>query len=113
MKEKTLIKISIIITILGLGILFLIADNIEVTEDSITPNNIDRDIKVSGVVNKVTDLGKVMFIDITEAKPCTILIFKKEYQAYQIKKGDSIIATGELEEYNGTLELIANDIVKR
>lgn len=111
MKEKTLLKISIAGSLLGLIILFLLASNITVDDkniDKITTGEIDQSVKVKGIVTKVTDREKVMFLEISEKAKVNALLFKKGN--ITIEKGDLVELNGKVDEYNGEPQLIINEI---
>ena len=68
MDEKTLLKIGLIITIVGVLILYFISGQIEIKEKTIskiTAENVGEDVKIRGVVKRITDLEKVMIIEIS------------------------------------------------
>jgi len=67
MQEKTLLKIALIISLLGLLILYLISDNIQIKEkniEKITLENKDEFVKLRGIVSKVIDTEKVTIMEI-------------------------------------------------
>lgn len=108
MKEKTLLKISLVITILGIIMLFFISKTLDINENIISADNIDKEIKVTGLVTKVTETDKVTFLEISKPEKVTACVFDK----VDIKVDDKVTVEGELEEYNGKLELIARRISK-
>ena len=111
MKEKTLLKIALICGIIGLIILFIISDNLEIKEkdiDKINKANVEEDVKLIGKISKITQLDKVAFIELEQPATMTIIVFKdKNLSLY---KGDNIEIIGEIDEYNGELEVIAQRI---
>ena len=69
MQEKTILKIALIVSLIGLLILYLISDNITIKQASIekiTLDNKDEMVKVRGIVSRVTDTEKVTIMEITQ-----------------------------------------------
>ncbi len=111
MQEKTLKKISIIGSLLGLILLFILAQSIEIGDkqiDKITMGDIEQSVKVTGMVTKVTDRDKVMFIEISEKAKVNALLFKKGN--ITIEKGDLVEIIGKVDEYNNEPQIIINEI---
>ena len=68
MKEKTLLKIALITSLVGLVVIYIISGNIVIEEktlEKITLDNKDEFVKVRGIVSRVTDLEKVTIMEIT------------------------------------------------
>ena len=113
MKEKTLIKIAFICGIIGLFILFIISDTIEIKEkniDKINKANVEEDVKLIGTISKITNLDKVTFIELEQPATITIILFKDKNKNISLYNGDNIEIIGQIEEYNGKLEIIAQRI---
>ena len=111
MQEKTLLKIALITSLLGLLILYLISGNIEIKEKSIekiTLDNKDEFVKLRGNVNKVIDTEKVTIMEITQPQQITVVLFKDENKSMPIQQGNEIEIFGKVDEYEGKLEIIAD-----
>lgn len=111
MQEKTLLKISLAGSLIGLIVLFLLASNITVDDkniDKITMGDIDQSVQIKGIVTKVTNREKVMFLEISEKAKINALLFKKGN--ITIEKGDLIEIKGKVDEYQGKPQLIINEI---
>jgi len=111
MKEQTLLKTALIVSLLGLLILYLISSNIEIKEkniEKITLDNKDEFIKLRGIVNKVIDTEKVTIMEITQPQQITVVLFKDENKSMPIQQGNEIEIFGKVDEYEGKLEIIAD-----
>lgn len=113
MKEKTLLKIALICTIVGLIVLYFISSNITIQEvdlSRIDETDIGDDIKLIGRVEKVSDVEKVMFLDVGQQKieSISVILFKDSDIA--ISEGDYVEIIGEIEEYEGERQVIANKV---
>ncbi|MCH8003092.1 MAG: hypothetical protein IH934_00535 [Nanoarchaeota archaeon] len=111
MQEKTLLKIALILSLLGLLILYLISDNIEIKEkniEKITLDNKDEFVKLRGIVNKVIDTERVTIMEIMQPQEITVVLFKNENKTMSIQKGNEVEIFGKVDEYEGKLEIIAD-----
>ena len=111
MKESTLVKISIICSLTGLIILYFISAKIEVKDykPDLQNKNIGQDVKLKGIVAKITDKGDVVFIEVSQENPVNVVIFTNNGNI-KLKNGDSIEVIGKVQEYNGKDEIIAQKI---
>jgi len=113
MKESTLLKIALITSLLGLLILYLISDNIEIKEkniEKITMENKDEFVKLRGVVSNLINSEKVMILEITQPQEITIVLFKNQNNTFNINKGNEVEIFGKVDEYNGKMEIIAERV---
>jgi len=111
MQEKTLLKTALIISLLGLLILYLISGNIEIKEkniEKITLENKDEFVKLTGIVSRVVDTEKVTIMEITQPQQITVVLFKDENKSMQIQEGNEVEIFGKVDEYEGKLEIIAD-----
>lgn len=111
MKEQLLLKIALTCCLAGVGILFFISDNIEPDEKAISKinmENLGEDIKLKGYVSGITDLEKVIFLEITMPEKITVVLFKK--QNISIYEGSYVEILGEIDEYNGEMQVIGNRV---
>ncbi len=111
MKEKTLLKIALICSLLGLLVIYLISNNIEIKEkniEKITLDNKDEFVKLRGIVSRVTDTEKVTIMEITQPQQITVVLFKNENKTMPIQQGNEVEIFGKVDEYEGKLEIIAD-----
>ena len=110
MQEKTLLKVALIVSLIGLLVLYLISDNIEIKEktlEKITLENKDEMVKVKGIVSRITDTEKVTIMEVTQPAEITIVLFKAENKATPIEEGNEVEVIGKVDDYEGNLEIIA------
>ena len=110
MQEKLLLKIALIISLVGLLVLYLISDNIAIKEktlEKITLENKDEMVKVSGIVSKLTDIEKVTIMEITQPTEVTVVLFKGNNESTPIKEGNEVEIIGKVDEYKDKMEIIA------
>jgi len=109
MQEKTLLKIAIISALAGIFLLYLVSDNITIDESSIgniENEEIGRDVKVMGVVEDVFNGEKISIITISQPSDMKVIL----YDNVSISEGDYIEVIGEIDEYNGEMEVIGNRV---
>ena len=111
MKEKTLLKVALICSLLGLLVIYLISNNIEIKEkniEKITLDNKDEFVKLRGIVSRVTDTEKVTIMEITQPQQITVVLFKNENKTMPVYEGNEVEIFGKVDEYEGKLEIIAD-----
>ncbi len=108
MKEKTLLKIALVASCIGLLLLFIFSKNIEVNEATIDKIDgmQDEEVRIQGVVERVSNREKVTFIEITQEVTTTIVVFDN----ISIETGEKIEVIGKVDEYNGESEILAERI---
>lgn len=110
MNEKTLLKIALICSLLGIIALFIISNALEVNErviSEIDETDLGYNIKVKGVVTNIRNMGSVLIINMVQLEKIDVVVFNDELV---LNKGDYVEIVGKLEEYEGKLELIADRI---
>ena len=112
MNEKTLLKVSVVIALLGLSFLFLYSEEVDLKSveriDSAIP---EETVELKGTVNRVSVSDKVIFLEIEgeRVEKTDVILFTD--QDIFIKDGDYVEISGTVEEYEGKKEVIANSIV--
>ena len=111
MKETALLKIALICSLVGLVILYFISSKIDLADykPSNLNKNIGENVKLAGTVTKVTDKGEVVFIEVNRQAPITVVLFTDE-DNLKLNNGDDIEVIGEVQEYKGKNEIIAQKI---
>jgi len=117
MKESTLLKISIIITFIGIAFLYILTDNIEVAEktiDKITIEDADEYVKLAGIISRITETEKVYFMEMTQPQTISIIVFKGKDNETELnlQKGNSVEIIGKIDEYEGKMNIIGNRVRK-
>lgn len=113
MKEKTLLKIALIISLIGIALLYAFSERIEIDEstiDKINKGDVGENVKIKGVLGKVVGTDKAVFLEITQPQTITIILFKDEGANITVEKGDYVEIIGKIEEYEGKREVIADRV---
>lgn len=113
MQEKTLLKISLITSLVGILILLIILDKIDISDSNINQVNktdIDKLVKIKGEITRITETPGLYIINVKDnTANMDIIIFKEE--KLELEKGNIIEVQGQVTEYQGKLELIAKKVV--
>lgn len=113
MKEKTLLRIALMCMITGMMGLFFISENIEI--DSLDLSRIDETktgeyVKFIGRIEGVNQAEKVMFLEVGQEKIETVSVILFLDSGLPLEKGDYVEIEGEIDEYDGEKEIIANKV---
>ena len=112
MQEKTILKVAIVVTIIGLAFLFLYAGEVELKAveriDSAIP---EETVEMTGIVSRVSQHDKVIFLELEgqRIEKVDVILFTDEN--IFLKAGDYVEISGTIEEYEGKREIIANKIM--
>ena len=113
MNDKTLLRIALICSVFGIIALYFFVQNIDIAEIDIGKlemESIGNTVNINGRISKITERDNFKIIDITKDETVSVFLFGDE--EIDVSKGEYISITGELEEYNGELEIIADKIEK-
>ncbi len=116
MKEKTLFKIAIACSLVGLAALFYISENFTIEEIKIADigeDDIGKEVRVIGKVERFSNSDKVAFLKVGQEtiEIVDVTLFKEEN--ISLDEGVVIELIGEIDEYNGKQSIIANAIKVR
>ncbi|AJF62379.1 MAG: hypothetical protein QT11_C0001G0230 [archaeon GW2011_AR20] len=113
MKEKLLLKISLVISLIGILFLLIILNNIDVPDpdiNSINKDLIDKQIKVKGEITKITETPGLYIINIMDdTGNIDVVVFKEEQ--LNLEKGRIIQVEGQVTGYQDKIEIIAKRII--
>ena len=112
MKETTLLKLALICSLVGLFLLYFISTKIEIKDyrPNVLSSNAGDDVKLKGTISKVTDKGNVVFVELSQEFPVSVVVFTNENFS-SLKKNDLIEVFGKVQEYNGKNEIVAQKIM--
>lgn len=109
MNEKTLLRISLVISIAGLIVLFMLSSRLKIDESMI--NSLDGTeesaVLVTGSVVEVSQRNTTTMLRIQKEEILPVVVFGK---ALSVQEGDLIQARGKLSKKDGKVELIADEL---
>ena len=104
-------KLALSCSVIGLISLFVISISIELPSAEIGQIEIlepESEVRITGTVSKVTDRDKIMYLDVVQPEAVNVMLFKSSN--FSIQKGDFVEIQGEIQEYKGRKQLLANKI---
>lgn len=114
MDEGILLKASIVCTVIGLIVLYLIAGKMTADETAInriTMGQSDDAVIVKGKVSRIFDKENIMIIELQKNEKISVVMFKQNYPGHiDLKEGDFVEVTGKVEDYKGEKEIIAENV---
>lgn len=112
MQEKTLVKLSLIVTLLGLSFLFVYAQNLDLEPVSDLENSMSPEkVAMKGTVKNLKVMDKAVFFELEGEKIVSTDVILFPDSSIYLREGDHIELTGQVEEYKGEKEVIAEKIV--
>ncbi len=112
MEEKTINKVALITTIIGLLLLFFLSENNTSTiTKTIKDSSPQETVNIEGLVTKVVHKNGAYFLDVdaTRKENMNIIVFPSE-EIY-LKEGNIVALQGVVQEYKGEKEVIASKII--
>ena len=114
MEEKTLFKIALICSLLGLLLLFTISDSIEIKRyyiKDITKDLENKEVKVQGIITRISETPGLYLLDIQDSTgKITAILFKEEN--VNLTLNSNIITHGKVKIYKNKPELEVSQITK-
>ncbi len=113
MKEKDLLKVSLVFSLLGILILFHITYNTEIKLYeiiSLNEEHIDKLVRVKGIVESFSETPGLYLINLRDdTGKITVVVFKDE--ELQFQKNMALEVIGNVIQYKDGLEFISKQIV--
>ena len=112
MKETTLLKLSVIVSIIGIFSLLIIAEttSLEITKISeINKKDLETKVKIQGKILSIRETPGLYLLTVTDFTSTTALIIFKE-DPLDLKKNLEVEIEGKIAEYEGKREIIADTI---
>ena len=110
MDEKSLLKIALIGSLIGLFALYIVSEVVmieEITLDRLDGIDYGRNVKVKGVVENVINAENVVIFEVMQPNSVTVVLFES---GVEVSEGDMVEVIGEIEEYEGKREVIGNKV---
>lgn len=116
MKDKNLLRISILTSIIGLISLFFItsftqAQTIRISD--IDDSYIGKTVSVQGEITSIFNAKGHYFISLKDGQTIKVVIFSNnadKLNVHSLEKGDKIDVLGKVDKYKGELEILPKDI---
>ena len=118
MNNRLLIYLSLASSVIGLVIVYIAANNVQlpaVLIGKIVYDDIGKNVKVCGEVDSLSvSKSKHTFFDIVDSSGrINVVVFNssaEKLQPYSLKDDDTICVSGQVGEYNDRLEILPKEI---
>lgn len=108
MQEHLLLKLSLICSISGIVFLYFLSENVSFDEKQINKLKEEEFVLVKGKVTRIYQNGNLSIVELMQENKIDVVFFNPSY--LDIRVGDEIEAIGKTKEYNGEIELIAEEV---
>ena len=110
MKEKNLLKLALVCSIIGLIGLYIISIKIDIPDYKPSSLNLEigKDVNLKGKILKISERENVIFLDLMTEHAVTTIVFSDE--PLSLEEGNFVEIIGTIQEYNGKEEIIAEKI---
>lgn len=113
MKDSTLLKISLILSITGIFVLLFLLEfqEIKSTEiQNITKSKLETQVKIQGIITSIKETPGLYILNVKDnSSIIPIIIFKET--SLTLEKNMQVEITGKVQEYQNKLEIIADEII--
>ena len=78
MNDKSLLKIALVCSMLGVTTLFFVSEFTDIDEkmiDEITVNDMDKNVKIIGTISNVKDTENVFMMDVLQSQEMKVVVF--------------------------------------
>ncbi len=114
MKERNLLQLSLLISVLGLITLFIVSRTIELPVagiGKITPEDIGKNVRVCGqVVSKFVSKTQHIFLEVKDnTGSVDVVVFNNSVaksSAQNLEKNQDVCITGTVDEFENKLEIL-------
>ncbi len=112
MQEKTLVQLSLIITVLGLSFLFVYTQTFDLEPTADVEASLPSEkVLMKGTVKNLQVTEKAVFFELEGEKIVQTDIILFPDSSIYLREDDHVELTGQVEEYKGEKEVIAEKIV--
>jgi len=112
MKEKTILKISLVLVFIGLTFLYFYSSELNLSAIENYDNLPSAEsVKTTGIVEQVSVSDKVTFLKMSALTEQQLDVIVFNNQNLFVQPGDTVEVLGQMEVYNGKSEIIASQII--
>ena len=111
MEDKDLLKITLIVSIIGIFILTLYVESIQTSPIEISKINkdmLDQTVKIKGTITQLTETEGLYILTIKDDESIPVIVIKDEF--LQLSKQDFVEIEGKVIEYKNKTEIQAQII---
>lgn len=108
MNNQTLIRISLIITLIGIFLLLFLISTIKPIKmniKDISSENLNQKIQIKAKISGIKDFNTFQIISLNDSTGKINSILNKNSNKLNLEKNQTILITGTITEYNNELEI--------
>jgi len=112
MKQKLLMKISFLISLLGIALMLLLIQILEpelIGIEKINNKMLEKSVKIQGIVSKIEDKQTFKILSVNDGTGNIDVLCKCNNK--KIKENQKIIVKGKVQEYKEKLQSLADKII--
>ncbi|MBS3116089.1 hypothetical protein J4421_00680 [Candidatus Woesearchaeota archaeon] len=114
MQEKTILRFSLIVIIIGLIFLFFYVEEYDfATIQNLETIRPEEKVNIQGIVKRLSFQDTTLFLQIEGEQIVTIDVVVFTEETPYLREGDYVEISGTVEEYKGKKEVIASKIIKK
>src|SRR3989344_7817544 len=102
MNDNSLLKLSLICSLIGIFILIIISERIDISQSNIaniTKNDVDKSVKIKGYITRLTETPGLYIMNIKDSTAeITTIVFKED--KINITRGSLVEVEWKVKEYN-------------
>ena len=113
MKDSTLFRISLIVVLFGIIMLYFLSRSLPLPEkviSDITGEHTGTTVRIRGTVLSVREGGTQVTLSVGQETPVSVVVFKKNSEEIGFVPGESVSVMGQVAEYQGHLQIVADEI---
>ena len=113
MEEKRLLRISLIISLIGIFFLLFLAKNLEpkqINIKEINDNLLNQKIKIHGTILRITDKTTFKILSVADATEKIDVLCECKNNQFQVN--NTILVSGTLQDYKSNFQISADKIIK-
>lgn len=111
MEEKTVKLVSIVVIIVGLTFLFFYAQKLKLPATEELGSSAPEKVLMKGTVKNLQVTDKAVFFELEGEKVVTTDVILFPENSIYLRDGDHVEITGQVEEYKGKKEVVADKMV--
>ncbi|MBI2971161.1 MAG: exodeoxyribonuclease VII large subunit [Candidatus Aenigmarchaeota archaeon] len=118
LSDSQVMKVSLVVSVVGLVALFLVTLDLEpnkVSLNEITDSMVGQRIQASGMIKALSVKEGTVFFTLVNGSELNIVVFEKDARRGKFNEttnGENVTVDGTLNFYRGELELIATKVYK-
>lgn len=112
MQEKSLLKVALLCSLIGIFLILIISEKLNLPEldiSSINESHLEKYVRIKGEITRKSDASSLLILNVQDSTGnITVIAFKEDEML--LNKGDFVEIDGIVKKYRGQLEIDAKRI---